>query len=292
MAEQAESTLMQDLHDSVGSQNDQTENEIVEKEVETKEVSKDQSEVSTITEEFAKKAGLPTSFVGKSMDELPKAIRNLQANYTQKSQALSELGKKVEQLEKSIMSQATKAEKEETKEIIEEIPDPVTDRQGFNRWLENRDKRKESDLEKKIGDMFEKKFGNQIKTVEDYTNKQRENQIMTSIMDSVDEGTDVDNLILEWGEANGVRGNDEEIKYWFNHPEQMAKSVINFYKASKFEELSLKKEKEIGDEVVKKTSKTIKEINQKKSTDLNSVKRESKESKDPLMETLIDMVSE
>lgn len=291
MAEQAErSTLMQDLHESVDSQNDQAD-EIVEKETEVEAVEKDQD--SLVSEEFAKDAGLPVEFVGKSMKEVSKAIRKLNAGYTQKSQALSELSKKVEQLEKSITSQAaTVAEKEKAQEVIDEIPDPVTDRQGFNKWLENRDKRKETELEKKIGDMFESKFGSQLKTVEEYTTKQRENQIMTTIMESVEEGTDVDDLILEWAKEYGVQGNDTEIDYWMKHPEKMAKSVITFHESRQYKVLSQKDAKQVGDEAVKKASKLIKETQTKKATDLNSVKRESNEKRTPLMTDLMGMVEE
>lgn len=289
MSEQANSTLMQDLLD--GSQTDQAEEK--EEKVETAEVETDQSKVATVTAEFAEEAGLPKWMIGKPMKEVSKAIRNLNAGFTQKSQALSELGKKVEQLEKTIMSQVTtKAEKKEAQDVIDDIPDPVLDHNAFNRWLEQRDKRKETEIEKKIGDMFESKFGSQLKTVEEYTNKQREIQIMTTIADSVGEDVDINELILEWGTEYGVVGNDDEIKSWFARPQQMAKSVIAFHKAKRFEELSRKDAKEKGDEAVKKVKQAIRETEKKKPTDLNSVKREDKKDRSPLMGDLLEMVED
>lgn len=251
--------------------------EVQEEAEETKEEVKEESKEPLITKEMAKQHGLATWMVGKPVSELGKAYENLRADYQKKATKISELEKKMSQFEQQMLSQAkTREEKAEVKDIFEDMPDPVEELPKFKAWMKNVVSMATTDAEKKAIE----KIQGQVGQIEAYNQQQKEQQLFNELKDTLPE-VDLDEVIVAWGQDLGIIGDETEIARWLNNPERMKKSIIAFQKSREYDVLKSKTDKEIGDEVVKKTAKTLQSKKEVKASDLNSQSRRETKSNAP-----------
>ena len=214
------------------------------------------SQEPVITEEQAREWGLHHSFVGKPISELGKAYRNLTADYTRKSQKLKELEKP----------------SQETQDILDDMPDPVEDIEGFKKWMKKQLSAKRRDPE-----------------IEEYIQQEKEAKILAAISSQLPDGVDAGEVIREWGTAGYVQ-NEQDLNYFLNRPQVFVNSVLTFYKAQELSKKELEQAKKKGDNEVKKVTKALR-TKQAKASDLNSETR-TRETTGIVGEILDDLILE
>lgn len=257
MAEQNDSqAVISDILEDV--QDEQTSEVEDSQEEETSQEEPTQGE-PTITEEQAKAWGLHHSFVGKPIAELGEAYRNLVADYTRKSQRLKELEKQ--------------KPSEETQEILDDMPDPVEDLDGFKEWVKKQISNPRRDPE-----------------IEAYIQREKEQKILQAIQTQLPDNVDVEGVIREWGQAGYVQ-NERDLEYWLNHPETFVNSVAMFYTANELRKKQMKEAKLRGDNDVKKTERAIR-TKQTSVTELNSEGRARGDKSGVVGELLDDLTFE
>lgn len=269
------------------TQTEQVETQEAPEEVEETQEEKEETQEPLITKEMAKQHGLATWMVGKPVSELGKAYENLRADYQKKATKISELEKKMGQFEQQLLSQAkTKDERAEVKDIFEDMPDPVEELPKFKTWFKEVIKLTKTDAEEKAL----AKIQGQVGQLEAHNQAQKEQQLMNELKTSLPDA-DIDEVIVAWGQDLGIIGDEEEISRWLSNPERMRKSVIAFQKSREYDTLKTKSDKEIGDEVVKKTAKTLQSKKDVKASDLNSQARKQAKSDTPqvILDALADL---
>lgn len=281
MSEQAKSTLSNIL-EGLPSEQEELNNDSADKKEEeidhTPEV-QEEEDSSIITQKFAIEAGLPKSMIGKPMSEMAKAYKNLNAEFTKKSQGLSELGRKIDALENQFSQQATtKAEKQEIQETFEDIPDPVSEPEKFKAYMKNRDKARESEIEKRILNTIEAKLNPALQGIQNQELQNNRELIIKSIHEFAGKDVDVGSLINMWAEDLGL--SDEDSLAYLKNPQRLIKSLKHFWDATTLQETLLKKTKEVGDKNVEKVVEKIKTAKEKKPSDLNTNQR-TKQSNNP-----------
>lgn len=289
MPEQAQSTLINDL--LADSQEEQVQEEVVDEKPEETHEEKvvEKSEENVITAELAKEYGLQAWMIGKPISELGKAYKNLNAEFTRRNQKQSELEKKVSELESKMLAQAdSRAEKQEIKDLFDEMPDPVEKLPEFRKWMKNVISNTKTEAETNLM----KKIEGSLTKVDEFNSTQRQTQIYESIQSALPEDANVDDLIVEWGQANGIIGDEESINYFLNRPKLMTNSIVAFYESKDYKNLKSDLDKKVGDEVVTKTKKTLQDVKSKKA-DLATAKRiEPKVERSSLMQDVLDSLEE
>ncbi len=200
------------------------------------------NEEPVITEEQAREWGLHHSFVGKPISELGKAYRNLTADYTRKSQKLKELEKP----------------DKETQEVLDDMPDPIEDIDGFKKWVKQQ--------------LAKDKVNPEI---EAYIQREKEERILSAIKEKLPKDVNVEDVIKQWGMAGYVQ-DEKDYNYFMSRPEVFVNSVTTFYKAQELAQKEIEEAKKRGDYEVNKTARAFKK--KEDVTSLNSSPRKTKKS--------------
>lgn len=119
--------------EEVSEEEEQSEEEDSQEEEEQPEVTDSPKEEFVITDDMIKQYPTLKSYRGKGGTDLARAYDNLVREYSRRNQELAELKKKPQQVSKS-------------EEVIDKMPDPLDDPEGWEKWDERRIARLKEEL--------------------------------------------------------------------------------------------------------------------------------------------------
>lgn len=196
-------------------------------EPEKPEVVKDEPKEPTITEEFAKRHGLPKGFVGKPIEEIGKA-------YKEANKTISKLGQERANLEKQISEISNKTTKSTFKEKLDELPDPIDDLEGFR---------------EKMAVLLE-----EVREASKPQPKSPEEVFIAELSSRLPKGVDIEQLIedFRWDNEDEIAEMQSEYQ---KAPRLLVRDIVKYHTQKEKEKDSKQSTKEKHEKVVNKFEK-------------------------------------
>lgn len=237
---------------------------------------------AVITEEFAKKHGLPHTFIGRPFDELGKSYNEIKKFDTKLSQQNKSLSKAVEDiqvrfgnLEKQLSAKEVKDIKQEVADKVEdqmpEMPDPYDKPEEFKKWMAQFAK----NVQKQTREELLKTIDEKNQVLQESVQKMQVEKMQETLYDSVTSGLQslygdevdsdlIERVIAEYEEY--LKENPEFEKGYGGKPKLLARDIVWFHKNNA--EIPAKKADKGDDE--EKTKKAVEEAHKKQVEKLNN----------------------
>lgn len=266
----------------------------------------DSGKTPVITKEFAEKHGLSNTLIGKPMDELANAYKNMQSFDSKLSQQVTALTKKIGQLEGKLSDKEVNKAVEEAEEKLPDyetelskyIDDDgyVVDKKGLAKfqkdYFELREKLLKKELTKAAADSPSEK------TAREYQAEKYQAQMYDALSEGLSEVYEevkpelIKKVINDFGEY--LRTEDEETqseltRLYSGKPLKLAKDILTHHKANK---PSKSKEEEAVEKAHNKQVQKLKDSEKKFTKVSTSERSREKVNSDPIYDELLSEAEE
>jgi len=242
--------------------------EKVETETEETEESEESESIgdTLIDEELAEVLGLPKTFIGKPLKDAGKSYKETVKWENENNKQIKNLQRTVEDLVNKLSDkEINQIEKEANAEAADEVPDPVTEPEKFNEWLQKRDDLIMQKVLKKVEEYPS------FKAVDEIAIQRMEEETLKSLQAGLPEDVKASDVMNGWFNDNK---DDYEVMVktglYKNKPKKLIKDILIWYKANSYDSLKNTKESEMKSQVHKKTVENLKAKGNKTKTNFSS----------------------
>jgi hypothetical protein len=245
-------------------------------------------ENSLVTEELAIAMNLPKGFIGKPLLDVGKSYRSSLSWANDNNKKLIDLEKKLETIQEQLTAkEQTKADETAAAKIeseLGEIPDPVEDKAGFNKWMLAFKAQAILEATKmsetKSNDILKNSLENnpQLKQAEEIAAQNTWKNISDSIQSSIPKdmkAEDVLNAFFEDVDEEDlyIQVGKEKVSIYDGKPKKFVNDVLTWLKSQSYDSLKNQKESDIIKKIQKKTKENLERANPKNSLKTNIINR-------------------
>ena len=244
------------------------------------EKEEEEIENTIVDDDLLKALDLPKFFLGKKLSEVGKSYKESVKWDNENHQKLSKLESEILSL-KEVLTQKQQNQAEEdalkqTERELGEIPDPIEDRNGFNKWLLNFKRSVFDEASKTAKENSEKllKALPEITQARELAAQQTWNTVTNMLQDNLSDKVKAKDVLDAWFEEN-----EEDFALlqqsgiYKNKPEKFVKHILDWVKAQSYDSLKNQKESDFIKKVHKQTKENLESIGKKTKVDSKVSKR-------------------
>ena len=271
-------SLKEDAAKAKANEEDIKDEEIVNEPLTEKK--EEEIENTIVDDDLLKALDLPKFFLGKKLSEVGKSYKETVKWDNENHQKLSKLESEILSL-KEVLTQKQQNQAEEdalrqTEKELGEIPDPIVDRAGFNKWLLNFRKSVFDEASKTAKENSEKllKDSPEITQARELAVQQTWNTVTNMLQDNLRDKVKAKDVLNLWFEAKGEDFKRlDESGIYYKRPDKLVNDILDWVKAQSYDSLKNQKESDFIKKVHKQTKENLESIGKKTKVDSKVSKR-------------------